>query len=163
MAKTYSDKLKDPRWQKKRLDILNRDEFTCRFCSTDDKPLHVHHIHYESFNPWETRDSLLITLCEECHENETILMKGATQDLVNIIKSCGFTGDDFVNLIDGFWNLKQMEINPIEPISLSISNALTDRGVFETIMKLFKKQTEEWVKLRIERNENKVLSNEETF
>jgi len=30
MAKlTYSEKLKDPRWQKKRLEILSRDNFTC--------------------------------------------------------------------------------------------------------------------------------------
>lgn len=29
---TYSQKLRDPRWQKKRLEILERDSFTCQHC-----------------------------------------------------------------------------------------------------------------------------------
>ena len=28
----YSEKLKDPRWQKKRLEILERDNFRCQYC-----------------------------------------------------------------------------------------------------------------------------------
>lgn len=42
----YSEKLKDPRWQKKRLEILNRDEFACRFCGDNKSTLNVHHISY---------------------------------------------------------------------------------------------------------------------
>lgn len=29
----YSQKLLDPRWQRKRLEILQRDDFTCQVCS----------------------------------------------------------------------------------------------------------------------------------
>ena len=65
----YSELLKDPRWQKKRLKILERDKFQCRSCMADDKTLHVHHIEYkDGKKPWEYPDADLITLCEKCHE-----------------------------------------------------------------------------------------------
>lgn len=65
----YSDKLRDPRWQKKRLLILNRDKFECRFCRDKTKELHVHHSFYESgFEPWEYPDDSLFTLCFRCHK-----------------------------------------------------------------------------------------------
>src|SRR5262245_45622920 len=65
---TYSDKLKDPRWQKKRLEILERDEFTCRDCGCTDKTLHVHHCHYEKGDPWEAKNNVLLTICDNCHK-----------------------------------------------------------------------------------------------
>ena len=64
----YSDKLKDPRWQKKRLEIMNRDNFACRSCSDIESTLHVHHVKYlKQFDPWEYSDEYMITLCDECH------------------------------------------------------------------------------------------------
>jgi 5-methylcytosine-specific restriction endonuclease McrA len=63
----YADKLKDPRWQRKRLEILQRDQFKCFWCWNDSLTLHVHHDAYEGANPWETSDDLLTTLCEDCH------------------------------------------------------------------------------------------------
>ena len=65
----YSDKLKDPRWQKKRLEILQRDDFTCQFCCDNESLLVVHHFKYDG-EPWETEDRYLITLCEDCHDYE---------------------------------------------------------------------------------------------
>lgn len=66
---TYAEKLKDPRWQKKRLEILNRDQFTCKYCEETTKTLHVHHLDYNpNFNPWDIDISSLITLCEDCHK-----------------------------------------------------------------------------------------------
>lgn len=64
----YSEKLKDPRWQKKRLEILERDKWTCRACGEKDKTLHVHHIFYlPKKEPWDIPGGLLITFCERCH------------------------------------------------------------------------------------------------
>jgi 5-methylcytosine-specific restriction endonuclease McrA len=42
----YKEQLLDPRWQRRRLEILQRDEFTCQKCLSKDKTLHVHHIDY---------------------------------------------------------------------------------------------------------------------
>lgn len=66
----YSEKLKSPKWQKKRLKIMERDNFTCRICGNKDETLNVHHICYDGGEPWDTDDELLITLCETCHNNE---------------------------------------------------------------------------------------------
>jgi hypothetical protein len=69
----YAQKLKDPRWQKMRLKVLERDDFTCRDCGDKKKTLHVHHMYYEWDNaPWEYEIESLVTLCEECHEDESL-------------------------------------------------------------------------------------------
>lgn len=67
----YRKQLLHPNWQKKRLEILNRDEFTCQVCSNDSETLHVHHLLYVPGNsPWEYPDHTLVTLCATCHEDE---------------------------------------------------------------------------------------------
>jgi hypothetical protein len=66
MAKEYADKLKDPRWQKKRLQVLERDNFTCKYCSDGKTELHVHHLKY-SGAPWDVDLSKLETVCKHCH------------------------------------------------------------------------------------------------
>jgi hypothetical protein len=62
----YAVKLKDPRWQKKRLEIFNRDNFTCRICGDTETTLAVHHLKYQG-EPWDAPNEKLITVCEDCH------------------------------------------------------------------------------------------------
>lgn len=70
--KTYSELLRSPLWQKKRLKILERDDFTCQHCGCKERELQVHHrIYHRGAKPWEYDDSELITLCNQCHEVET--------------------------------------------------------------------------------------------
>lgn len=46
-AKTsYAQKLLDPRWQKIRLHILERDNWQCQNCLNKNETLHVHHRSY---------------------------------------------------------------------------------------------------------------------
>lgn len=67
----YSEVLKDPRWQKKRLEILDRDGFTCKKCGNTRHTLSVHHREYLGGRyPWDYPGELLITLCQKCHEKE---------------------------------------------------------------------------------------------
>jgi uncharacterized protein YlaI len=63
---TYAEKLKNPKWQKKRLEILNRDNFCCQKCGDAETELRVHHKKYNG-NPWDAADEDLITLCKICH------------------------------------------------------------------------------------------------
>jgi len=66
---SYSEKLKDPRWQRKRLEIMDRDSWQCRHCESKEKTLNVHHIYYhKGAAPWEYENEMLLTLCEKCHE-----------------------------------------------------------------------------------------------
>lgn len=67
--KTYSEKLRDPRWQKKRLEIMERDKFCCSRCTDNESTLNVHHHYYKrGASPWDYHQSALTTLCEGCHE-----------------------------------------------------------------------------------------------
>lgn len=73
--KTYAEKLKDPRWQKKRLKILERDDFKRTCCGEDKETLVVHHLrYYPNRDPWDYVDSELITFCEKCHAFEHQLL-----------------------------------------------------------------------------------------
>jgi hypothetical protein len=68
---SYSDLLRDPRWQRKRLEVMERDDFTCVTCGVNDKTLNVHHVRYvRGRMPWEYDASELRTLCEDCHKRE---------------------------------------------------------------------------------------------
>ncbi|TKS61487.1 MAG: hypothetical protein EWM72_00626 [Nitrospira sp.] len=42
----YLKQFKDPRWQKMRLQVFNRDEFACQICFGTESTLHVHHRYY---------------------------------------------------------------------------------------------------------------------
>ena len=72
MAKNFTDQYKDARWQKKRLEIMERDGFKCRSCGRgdgDEIMLSVHHAYYESGKKvWDYPNETLITWCQECHE-----------------------------------------------------------------------------------------------
>ena len=62
-----SDSYKDPRWQKLRLEVMDRDGWACVACLDAGTTLHVHHKDYHG-DPWETPIDQLQTLCEDCHK-----------------------------------------------------------------------------------------------
>lgn len=68
---TYKDQYLHPNWQKMRLFVLNRDNFTCVECESRDITLHVHHLKYSKNEfIWSVPDWYLVTLCEVCHSKE---------------------------------------------------------------------------------------------
>ena len=109
----YSDKLKDPRWQKKRLEILERDEWSCQICHDTESTLHVHHRRYfTDKDPWDYPDGILITLCEDCHEHE----KDARSEYENMLLSGlreKFFADDIYGLVLGVLNLKPFHASEV--------------------------------------------------
>jgi hypothetical protein len=69
--KTYRELLLDPRWQRRRLEILDLAEFQCANCNSGEKTLHVHHkIYHKGALPWEYKDCELVCLCDDCHETD---------------------------------------------------------------------------------------------
>jgi hypothetical protein len=82
---TYAEKLKDPRWQKKRLEIFQRDQFRCMECFSDEKSLQVHHKAYKGKDPWDTPNDFLITYCEGCHKNEEEKLKALGEKFIKIM------------------------------------------------------------------------------
>ena len=66
----WSSAFRDSRWQKKRLEIMERDGWTCQSCgaSGEGVTLNVHHVYYEAGKaPWDYSDDMLYTWCEGCH------------------------------------------------------------------------------------------------
>lgn len=73
----YQEKLSDPRWQKKRLKIFERDNWTCRKCGDQSTTLAIHHLYYlDNTDPWDYPDDALLTLCKTCHDKESFLQIG---------------------------------------------------------------------------------------
>lgn len=90
---SYAEMLKDPRWQKKRLEVMKRDGFRCQHCLSEDKPLQVHHLVYDKDKkPWEYENNQLITLCEDCHQNETKYSGYIYSDFQDFLRQFLLTG-----------------------------------------------------------------------
>lgn len=88
----YAKKLLDPRWQRLRLEVLNRDKFTCQCCGATDKTLHAHHLFYwpNPEGPWEYDPSSILTVCEDCHEIEHQWIRHRDAVVLASITSAGF-------------------------------------------------------------------------
>ncbi len=110
---TYSELLKDPRWQKKRLEIMQRDNFTCQLCFSSTKTLHVHHLDYVGSYPWDTPDDQLLTVCEGCHkraeEMKNINKFWASENSMRVIKIMDemLDNQEFFESIFQFYKVKK--------------------------------------------------------
>lgn len=134
----YSEKLKDPRWQKKRLEVLQRDDFKCKICFDGTKTLHVHHLEYiRRSEPWEVPLEYLETLCWECHEqiesekheNESIILK-------NCRLKMGLYLDAPVRVFNKYKNIADL---------FSLLDSLDEEKVIEVLRDVFQKQVDELI------------------
>ena len=113
--KKYSEKLKDPRWQKKRLEIFKRDDWKCKACQETNESLCVHHLFYfKGKEPWEIHDGFLITLCESCHsatyleeEEEGLDLKRDIGALLNGIWKAGYNINNILEIGYEFYSSKK--------------------------------------------------------
>lgn len=65
----YAELLRDPRWQKRRLEVLQAAGWRCSRCRNQKANLQVHHSRYiRGRMPWDYPDELLAVLCDDCHE-----------------------------------------------------------------------------------------------
>ncbi|MFX0136941.1 MAG: HNH endonuclease [Candidatus Hodarchaeota archaeon] len=111
----YSEKLKDPRWQEKRKEILKRDNYKCQHCG--DTGNQAHHLEYKlNRQPWEYNNEELITLCDACHE------------MIHRKRISRFTNNDIKNYLENGYILMY---NP---------NKFTERqiGLIEKYIKIVK-------------------------
>lgn len=69
MAKlTYSEQLKHPNWQRRRLEALQASYFTCEECGDAESTLNVHHKRYvRGRMAWEYENKELMVVCDSCH------------------------------------------------------------------------------------------------
>lgn len=67
--KDFKDQYLSKWWQDTSKRIKARDKNTCQMCGCNDKPLSVHHLYYDN-GSIKVDDSALITLCEDCHNEQ---------------------------------------------------------------------------------------------
>jgi len=101
---SYYEKLRSPDWQRKRLEIMKRDNFTCVSCGNKEKTLNVHHKTYrKNADPWDYPDENFITYCEDCHcsiheEKDFLMMNVNTvKKLVTIANIACFCTDEQID------------------------------------------------------------------
>lgn len=130
MSKSYSEKLKDPRWQKKRLEILERDDWCCQCCFDTENTLSVHHVKYiKGREPWDYDESYFITLCSSCHGYETENLKSAVSLLVDSIL-CKFKLSDNIAAISN--SIDELKIIKSPEVTADILNyIITNEGAME--------------------------------
>ena len=110
MSKTYYEKLRDPRWQKMRLKVMERENFTCQRCGADNITLNVHHGYYQKgFAPWQYPIATLACLCEDCHEEVTKMINYIHLTIAEI----GVNElDDIKRVVDSLISLKYTDPFP---------------------------------------------------
>lgn len=100
---SYEKQIKSPHWQKRRLQILQRDNFTCQICGSTEKTLHVHHLCYKKdAKIWDYPDKTLITLCEDCHRIEHEMRSendNSITSLIHDLSISGFTNFEIVSIL----------------------------------------------------------------
>jgi hypothetical protein len=105
--KEYLELLKDPRWQRKRLEIFQRDAWTCQRCGEMTVMLSVHHLCYHpGKDPWESPDEELLTLCEPCHTTETRNLKEARGEILHALRRLPWETQD-LHMLCGFLSTVQ--------------------------------------------------------
>ncbi len=87
--KSYTSVLQDPRWQRKRLQVLERANWRCEWCGDGRQNLQVHHGYYGKTDgklrsPWEVPDNVLYCLCDPCHEKAELARQALYLELGRI-------------------------------------------------------------------------------
>jgi len=80
---TYAAKLKDPRWKRKRRDLIIAAGCACEECGDKESRLQIHHkYHDHSLAPWEYPHKAMCVLCSGCkkarREYERLLLESIT-------------------------------------------------------------------------------------
>lgn len=101
---SYETQLNTPMWQRRRLEIFQRDDWKCQACGSETNMLHVHHKGYRG-KAWEAPDGALITLCLYCHQKEEALKEKMAPRLVNGFGVNGFLSTDIEKLSEIMNNL----------------------------------------------------------
>lgn len=156
--KTYSEKLKDPRWQKKRLQILERDKWQYIDCGESLETLYVHHLAYKyNVEPWDYPDGNYVTLCGDCHSVYHGL--GCPKDVAESLKDLYINGLSPLQVAGCVKRLEQLTetygydaINSVLHYFVIFTSITTEDGVEEIIKSMTKKRDDFLLKFSTKKN-----------
>lgn len=100
----YSEQLKDPRWQKKRLEVLNAAGWQCEDCQNNSETLEVHHsIYFKNHAPWEYGSNALMCVCSTCHRERQEWEEEARIVLALVLRIT--PKNEIINVRDALWSM----------------------------------------------------------
>jgi hypothetical protein len=67
VRRDYHEQLKDPLWQRKRLEKMQEAGWKCEICGDGSEELNIHHLEYNGKQAWEYDTTGLECLCRTCH------------------------------------------------------------------------------------------------
>jgi hypothetical protein len=106
---TYTEQIKHPRWQRRRLEMLESSGFECEECGDKESTLHVHHRQYvKGRDIWEYGNSELQVLCETCHQHEHDALDGIKE----LLASNACSAQDLLAIAAGFCHHPEKEEEP---------------------------------------------------
>ena len=137
---TYSEKLKDPRWQKLRLEVLNRDTWACQNCYDDTSTLAVHHLYYtKGTEPWEYPLNAFLTLCEGCHQQETDGRRASERNFMEDIRKIPILAVDLDQLSAYFTGMAFTHVREVvlEVLGMYVAQGDLQRRVIDIYFQEF--------------------------
>lgn len=137
----------DPRWQRRRLEIMQRADFKCEACADGESTLNVHHVRYKrDVKPWEYTDKELICLCQDCHGER----HERTNDLIDMLASAHpmeLNMDEAISFLAGYLSAQAFDKDRSEEFkkfSMPYENFPSNCQCFETArhatVKLFERR-----------------------
>jgi len=124
----YQRKLAHPLWQKKRLEVMQRDGFKCTNCQSTEDELHIHHLYYlPNTLPQDYPLTAYTTFCNTCHEIEEAKMKLIEAAFCNRAQIAGLMSNHFVYLIE--------TLEKVAKSGRSVSNAISVMEAFSELTK----------------------------
>ena len=98
--KSFSNAYSDPRWQKLRLRVFERDNYTCQFCGNTSIQQHAHHKWYrDGLLAYQYELKELITLCSICHQKTHDIQEKELKKASQFLKYIFFNPIDFQKLL----------------------------------------------------------------
>ena len=125
MNKSFRKQLKDPRWEKRRIELLENVQWRCQLCGNQKEELHVHHSYYEKGKaPWDYPNAPQIVLCHTCDAERThkpdfmkyhearFVFEFIGENLEKIATDLAIVGrgrrhEDMRRHVDRYWELKK--------------------------------------------------------
>lgn len=87
---TFAEQLKHPKWQQKRLEVMQRCGFMCINCEDKNTTLHIHHPFYrKGAKLWEYETDELLCLCEKCHQETHAVDSQIRSEITDLQLMCG--------------------------------------------------------------------------
>lgn len=139
---SYAQKLRDPRWQKKRLEVLEAAGWKCERCGDSESTLHVHHKHYFNYRePWEYDKKQLAVLCECCHQSTHDSLDMLLEMISRLDMEGPFGRNEVAWLIRGF-----VGFGPFPQTSSDLSIALAGQQARDSIKEISPDEFESYKK-----------------